>query len=57
MIGLRVTETEELSGLDASQHGETAYVFAEEIANANAAVIYEKDDNVGIENAMAATPG
>src|SRR5204863_8571260 len=28
IIGLRVTETEELQGLDLSQHSESAYVFA-----------------------------
>jgi Amt family ammonium transporter len=29
MVGLRVSESEELAGLDASQHGETGYVFEE----------------------------
>jgi Amt family ammonium transporter len=27
LIGLRVSETEEITGLDATQHGEAAYVF------------------------------
>jgi len=27
LIGLRVSETEEIAGLDATQHGEAAYVF------------------------------
>lgn len=31
-IGLRVTEIEEIAGLDASQHGEVAYVFEESVA-------------------------
>lgn len=29
LIGVRVSETEELEGLDASQHGETAYAFSD----------------------------
>jgi Amt family ammonium transporter len=57
MIGLRVTETDEISGLDASQHGETAYVFAEEVVITHATAVYDDgDDGVGIETAMAATP-
>lgn len=32
LIGVRVSETEELEGLDASQHGESGYVFIEDSA-------------------------
>lgn len=32
-IGLRVSENDELEGLDASQHGETAYIFEPTIEN------------------------
>jgi Amt family ammonium transporter len=31
IIGLRVSETQEIAGLDATQHGETAYVFEGEL--------------------------
>ncbi len=31
IVGLRVTEDDEIAGLDASQHGEVAYVFEESI--------------------------
>lgn len=44
-IGLRVSEIEETSGLDASQHGETAYIYA---ANNSAR------DAASIETAMPA---
>jgi hypothetical protein len=30
LIGVRVSETQELEGLDATQHGEIGYVFNEE---------------------------
>ena len=32
LIGLRVSEVEEIAGLDATQHGEVAYVFEESVA-------------------------
>ncbi len=57
LIGLRVSETDEIEGLDASQHGETAYVFDTEAALAEVslahhreAVILEKIDVVLSEN-------
>lgn len=34
LIGLRVSENEELAGLDVSQHGETAYVFEPDMKSA-----------------------
>jgi Amt family ammonium transporter len=45
-IGLRVSESEEAVGLDATQHGETAYVFEGDlihISGANAALAKEPD--------------
>ena len=36
VIGLRVSETEEIVGLDATQHGETAYVFEGELIHISA---------------------
>ena len=37
LIGLRVSETEETVGLDATQHGETAYVFEGELIHISGA--------------------
>ncbi len=36
VIGLRVSETDETTGLDATQHGETAYVFVGELLHISA---------------------
>lgn len=41
LIGLRVSETEEMTGLDRTQHGETAYVFADELLIERKIVISE----------------
>ena len=56
VIGLRVTETEEISGLDASQHGETAYAFEVDSYPPNPIAAFEAEEHgVAIESAMAAT--
>ncbi len=46
VIGLRVSESEETTGLDATQHGETAYVFEGELihlSGGNTALLKEID--------------
>ena len=57
VIGLRVTETDEISGLDASQHGETAYAFEEDSYPLNVVAAFEAEDHGVIESALAATSG
>jgi len=56
LIGLRVTEIDEISGLDASQHGETAYSF-ELDSNPPDLVNGFEGEEVTIDKAMVATPG
>lgn len=48
LIGLRVTEYDEISGLDASQHGETAYAFELDSNPPHAENIFEAE-NVPLE--------
>lgn len=48
VIGLRVSETDETTGLDATQHGETAYVFESDLLlhiSAEAAIQRSKDSS------------
>lgn len=52
-IGLRVTENDEISGLDASQHGETAYAFEPDTVAPNAAIVFATEE-ITIEKAIAA---
>ena len=46
-IGLRVTETDEMVGLDISQHGETAYIF-ESISETSLPPDISSDSSVGM---------
>ena len=46
LIGVRVSETAELEGLDASQHGETGYVFIDNTKEPTASTEYAKEENV-----------
>ncbi len=56
VIGLRVNESDEISGLDASQHGETAYVFEPDSYPPNAVAAFSADDgDVELNTTMAAT--
>lgn len=43
VIGLRVSETQEIAGLDVSQHGETAYVFEGELIHISGANAYRTE--------------
>ncbi len=52
-IGLRVTENDEISGLDASQHGETAYAFEPDTVAPNAVIVFATEE-MTIEKAIAA---
>ncbi|MEZ5425850.1 MAG: ammonium transporter [Pyrinomonadaceae bacterium] len=45
VIGLRVSETQEIEGLDATQHGETAYVFEGELIHISAGNAYQSSIN------------
>lgn len=54
LIGVRVSETEELSGLDITQHGETAYVFeADALHLSGANAVLKKDSDEVITGALA----
>lgn len=44
IIGIRVSETEEAVGLDATQHGETAYVFEADIHTSAEAILSKVKD-------------
>ncbi|MFT3744869.1 MAG: ammonium transporter [Pyrinomonadaceae bacterium] len=55
-IGLRVNEHDEISGLDASQHGETAYAYEPDSYPPNLIATFETEE-VSIEKTMVATPG
>jgi Amt family ammonium transporter len=54
LIGLRVTPTEEIEGLDATQHGERAYAFSEESIVIEAEGSYVAEPSQGIEKVYAA---
>lgn len=45
VIGLRVSESDETAGLDATQHGETAYVFEGEMIHISAAHSIQQTDS------------
>ena len=54
-IGLRVTETEEIAGLDATQHGERGYAFNEETVMIIEGVsAYSVEPHAGVDKAYAA---
>ena len=58
MIGLRVNESDEISGLDASQHGETAYVFDIDSIPPNPVEAFARQENdIVIDKALSATAG
>ncbi len=46
LVGVRVSETAELEGLDVSQHGESGYAFAEEEKEAFASSEYSKAKSI-----------
>jgi len=46
LVGVRVSETAELAGLDVSQHGESGYAFAEEPKEVFADSEYSKPENI-----------
>jgi Amt family ammonium transporter len=52
VIGLRVTETDEIAGLDASQHGEIAYVFEGSRSIIDAEVESKSEVRGGIEDIL-----
>ena len=52
LIGVRVSETAELEGLDASQHGETGYAFADVSENSLEPNIIETDGIIPTELAL-----
>jgi len=54
LIGLRVTPTEEIEGLDATQHGERAYAFSEESIVIEAEGCNLAEPSQGIEKVYAA---
>lgn len=45
VIGLRVSESEETIGLDATQHGETAYIFEPDVTPISSGIVLLKDEN------------
>jgi Amt family ammonium transporter len=53
-IGLRVSEDEEIMGLDVTQHGERAYAFAEEAVVVEAVVSYATEPIPDIDKVYAA---
>ncbi|MEP7075933.1 MAG: ammonium transporter [Acidobacteriota bacterium] len=53
-IGLRVTETEEIAGLDATQHGERGYAFNEETVIIEAVSTYSVEPSAVVDKAYAA---
>ena len=58
VLGLRVNESDELTGLDASQHGETAYVFDVDSTPPNPVVAFATHEKeIAIDNALSATAG
>lgn len=52
LIGVRVSETAELEGLDASQHGETGYVFIEEDPSGFSLAEFTKTESIPTELAL-----
>ena len=56
-IGLRVSENAEIAGLDASQHGETAYVFDTETVMERGAILTgESNKHENIEGVLQENP-
>lgn len=55
-IGLRVNEYDEISGLDASQHGETAYAFEVDSNPPNLVNVFEGEEVV-VDKNLVASPG
>ena len=56
-IGLRVSENAEIAGLDASQHGETAYIFDTETAMERGAILTgESNKHENIEGVLQENP-
>ncbi|MEP6850301.1 MAG: ammonium transporter [Acidobacteriota bacterium] len=53
-IGLRVTETEEIAGLDATQHGERGYAFNEETVIIEAVSTYSVEPSAVVDKVFAA---
>jgi len=49
IVGLRVTEREELQGLDLSQHSESAYVFANDFDEMTAAHDFHRQAGSAVE--------
>ncbi len=56
VIGLRVSQDEELSGLDVTQHGETAYSFETDSFPPNP-VVTASEDPIDLDKSLVATPG
>ena len=58
VVGLRVNESDEISGLDVSQHGETGYVFDVESIPPNPVEAFATQENdIAIDKALSATAG